>query len=90
MGGVCANCYYEKGYCYNTCDLREKSNVSSGSMSATMFFELLIRTVPTSRRRNTAARNIALQPRVGSKSEVNKDFNSSDNLKGENPSLETD
>ena len=68
--------------------LETKSNVSSGSMSVTMFSELLIRTVPTSRRRITATRSTALQPRVGSKSEVNKDFNSSDNLKGENPSLE--
>lgn len=66
-----------------------KSNVSSGPMSATVFFELLIRTVPTGRRRNTAARTIAPEPRVGSKSEVNKDFNTSDNLKRENPSLES-
>jgi len=66
-----------------------KSNVSSGPMSVTVSFELLIRTVPTGRRRNTAVRNIAPEPRVGSKSEVNKDFNSSDNLKQKNPSLES-
>lgn len=65
-----------------------KSNVSSGPMSATVFLKLLIRTVPTGRQRNTATRNIATEPRVGSKSEVNKDFDSSDNLKRENPSLE--
>ena len=57
-----------------------KSGVSSGPMSATVFFELLIRTVTTGRRRSTATRNIATEPRIGSKSEVNKGFDSSDIL----------